>query len=117
MKTNTDMDGSEIKRILGTSVFEIRRANDLSQQKLAELIGKDKNTINRIEFCVNFVTSDTYAILCNIFNVHPSILMMRRPAYFLKEHVNYRNKINELLKTFSVDKLQEIYNILSVMNK
>lgn len=111
------MNSSDIKNILGSSVQEIRKASGLSQEKLAELIDKDKNTINRIETGINFVTSDTYADLCNVLNVHPSILMSEKPHFLLKEHVDYREKINQLLKTLPPDKLKELYNILCVVNK
>ncbi len=111
------MDSSDIKNIFGSSVQEIRKAVGLSQEKLAELIGKDKNTINRIGTGVNFVTSDTYASLCNVFNIHPSVLMSEKPHFLLKEHIDYRDKINQLLKTLPAEKLKEIYNILTVMNK
>ena len=111
------MDGDEIKNSFGSSVREIRKANGFNQEKLAELIGKDKNTINRIETGINFVTSDTYAALCNVFNIYPSILMSQRPSFLLNEHINYRNQINQLLKTFPPDKLKDAYNILCAMNK
>lgn len=111
------MDGNDIKKIFGSSLQEIRKTNDITQEKLAELIGKDKNTINRIETGINFVTSDTYADLCNVLNIHPSILMTQRPEFLLGEHINYRNQINQLLKTFPTEKLRDAYNILCAMNK
>lgn len=112
-----NMDGNDIKKIFGSSVQEIRKANGITQEKLAELIGKDKNTINRIETGINFVTGETYADLCNVLNVHPSILMTQKPVFLLQEHINYRNEINQLLKTFPPEKLKDIYNILLAMSK
>ncbi len=111
------MNGNDIKNIFGASVKELRTAKKLNQEQLAELVGVDKNTITRIETGINFVTCDTYARLSNVFNVHPKILMTQRPTFILDENIDYRKQINLLLQTFSQDKLQEVYNILSVMKK
>ena len=43
--------------------------------------------------------------------------MSEKPHFLLKEHIDYRDKINQLLKTLPAEKLKEIYNILTVMNK
>ncbi|MCM1265579.1 MAG: helix-turn-helix domain-containing protein [Candidatus Gastranaerophilales bacterium] len=111
------MNGNDINLIFGSSVREHRKARGFTQEKLAELVGVDKNTINRIETGVSFVKSETYAKICNVFNIHPSVLMAKRQDMLLKEHINYRTEINYLLQTLSQEKLVDIYNIIRVLNR
>ena len=111
------MDGKDIKLILGSSVREHRKFLNLTQEKLAEIIGVDKNTINRIETGITFITSDNYAKLCNVFNVHPGVLMSKHQDILLKNHINYRTKINYLLQILPENKLVDVYNIVEAISK
>lgn len=111
------MDANSLKKILGSSLRELRIDKGLTQEKLAELIGVQVNTVNRIETGTSFVTSETFARICNVFNIHPSVLMTSKPKHILKEHLEYIKAINQLLQTFSLEKLKNAYDILSVMNK
>jgi len=111
------MNGNDVQHILGSALKEVRVFRGLTQEKLAELVGVQTNTINRIETGVNFVTSNTLAKLSTVLNVHPSILLSERPSIVQKEHIDYLKQINYILQVFSPDKLREVYNILCVMNK
>lgn len=110
------MDGKDVRDIFGNSVKELRVAQNLTQEKLAELLNKDTSNIYRIESGRSFVSSDTIGQLTEIFNVHPAVLFTARPEILLKTHTNTLKAINQLLQTFSSDKLIEVYNILNVMN-
>lgn len=111
------MNGSDIKKIFGSSLRELRTDKGLTQEKLSEILNMQINTINRIETGVSFVTSETFAKLCDIFNVHPSVLLSSKPKHILKEHSDYIKAINHLLQTYALEKLKSAYDILSVMNK
>lgn len=111
------MNSNDIRKILGSSLKELRTAKGLTQEQLAERIGKQTNTVNRIETGMNFVKSETLAELCNVLNVHPSILFTSRPEIVLKEHVDSIKAITQLLQTFPKDKLKDAYNILNALNK
>lgn len=111
------MDGENIRKILGSSLKELRINKGLTQEKLAEMLEMQVNTVNRIETGTSFVTSETFAKLCDVFDVHPSVLLSARPCHILKEHVDYIKNINQLLQTFTIDKLKNAYEILSVLNK
>ena len=111
------MDGKDIRKIFGASLKEIRTYNGLTQEKLAELIGKQLNAVQRMESGWNFVTSDTYAELCNVLKVPPAVFMTPRPDFILKEHVDYLKDINQLLLTFPPSKLKQAYKLLSVLNE
>lgn len=73
--------------------------------------------VNRIETGMNFAKSDTIAKLCDVFNIHPSILFTSRPEIVLKEHIDSIKTITQLLQTFSKDRLKDAYNILNALNK
>lgn len=105
------MDGKDVQKILGMSVKELRLAKGLTQERLAELINKQPNTINRIETGVNFVKSDTLADLANVFGVHPGMVFWGQPA-----PQDLMEKITLLLQTFSPEKRLEVYKILKAMD-
>lgn len=111
------MDSNDIKSIFGSSVRELREHRGWTQEKLSEFLGVQVNTVNRIENGISFVSSDTFAKLCNIFEVNPSVLLSAKPAHILKEHIEYTQEINQLLQTFSIEKIKSAHNILSALNK
>lgn len=112
-----NMDGKTIKQILGSSIKELRTNKGITQEKLAELLELGVNTTNRIETGTSFITSETFAKLCNIFDVHPSVLLSAKPNHILKEHSDYIKAINGSLQRCSLEKLKYIYGIIDVLNK
>ncbi|MBP3490867.1 helix-turn-helix transcriptional regulator [bacterium] len=111
------MDSIDIKNILGSSVRELRENKGWTQEQLSEFLGVQVNTVNRIENGISFVSSETFAKLCNVFEVNPTVLLSARPTHILKEHIEYVQEINQLLQTFSIEKIKNAHNILSVLNK
>lgn len=112
-----NIDGRTIKQILGSSIKELRTNKGITQEKLAELLEMGINTTSRIETGTSFITCDTFAKLCNIFDVHPSVLLSARPNHILKEHSDYIKAINNSLQRCSLEKLKYIYGIIDVLNK
>lgn len=111
------MNGNDIKKILGTSLKEVRNAKGLTQEQLAELINKEVGTINRIETGKNFINSETFAQLCNALDISPSVLLTLKPQIMLKDHIDYMKAITELLQTFPQSTLKDIYKIILLFNK
>lgn len=111
------MDSNEIKNIFGSSVRELRTNKGWTQEKLSEFLGVQVNTVNRIETGTSFVSSAMFAKLCNVFEVYPGVLLSARPAHILKEHMEYVQEINQLLQTFSIEKIKSAHNILNALNK
>lgn len=112
-----NMDGKTIKQILGSSIKELRTNKGITQEKLAELLELGISTTSRIETGTSFITCETYAKLCNIFDVHPSVLMSAKPNHILKDHSDYINAINCSLQKCSLEKLRYVYGIIDVLNK
>lgn len=50
---------SDSKKLLGQRIRHMRRKNDLSQEKLAELLGIDPNSVSRIECGVHYPSLET----------------------------------------------------------
>ncbi len=100
------IDGKTIKQMLGSSIRELRIDKGITQEKLAELLELGVNTTNRIETGTSFITSETFAKLCNIFDVHPSVLLSAKPNHILKEHSDYIKAINSSLQRCSLEKIK-----------
>ena len=111
------IDGKSIKKLVGTTIKELRIKDNITQEKLSEHIGLQPNGLTQIETGRNFISSEVLAKLCQYFDVSPAVFFTPNPQYSFDEHINYSKEIIGLLPTFSQEKLQEIYNILLVMKK
>lgn len=69
MDNNTD-----IKKLLGRRIKELRTKKGLTQEKLAELVGVGERNLSKIECGNNFVTSETLTNILNALEVEPSEL-------------------------------------------
>ena len=64
MDNNTD-----IKKLLGRRIKELRTKKGLTQEKLAELVGVGERNLSKIECGNNFVTSETLTNILNALEV------------------------------------------------
>ena len=64
MKDNTD-----IKKLLGKRIKELREHKNLTQEKLAEKIGIGQRNLSKIECGNNFVTSETLSKIMSALDV------------------------------------------------
>ena len=69
MDNNTD-----IKKLLGRRIKELRTKKGLTQEKLAELVGVGERNLSKIECGNNFVTSETLTNILNALEVEPDEL-------------------------------------------
>jgi len=111
------IDSSNIKKIFGKTVSELRNQKGLTQEQLADYLNLSPHTITRIETGNTFVSCEVISQLCNIFDVAPSVFFTPKPHIMIEEHMNYTNEIVKLLPGLKTDRLKEIYNFLVVMNK
>lgn len=107
----------EIQNIFGKVVLELRTEREMTQEQLAEHLGVSPHTITRIETGKTFVSSEVISQMCNLFQVAPSVLFTPRPHILHKEYINYKNEIIKLLPALKTDRLRELFNFLTVMNK
>lgn len=110
------VESINIKKNLGKNIQRLRLLKGLSQEKLAELVGLERETISSIEVGRAFTSSEVLAKFSNLFNVEPSYLL--KPN-FLEESANdnnLRKEINHLLSTADTKKLKTIYNIIIALD-
>lgn len=107
----------DIKRNFGIIVKELRTRKGLTQEKLAEYIDVQTQTIAAIEKGRTFISCEVLTKLANFFDVNPSIFFSKTINFLRKEDMDYINEIKRILPLFSSSKLNEIYNILLVMHK
>lgn len=106
-----------IKKNFGIVVRELRLRKHLTQEKLAEYIDVQTQTISAIESGKTFISCEVLTKLANFFEVDPAIFFFKRVPIFLEEDLNYINEIKQLLPLFDSSKLSEIYKILLVIPK
>ena len=111
------INDSDIKKIFGKVVSELRIQKGFTQEQLAERLNLSPHTITRIETGNTFVSSDVISQLCNLFNIAPNVLFTPRPQILYEEHINYKQEILKLLVGFGSEQLKEIYDILLVLKK
>lgn len=63
-----------IKKGFGNSLKDLRRLKNLTQERLAELVGINLRQLARIEAGESFVTSETLYNICKTLDVNPSVL-------------------------------------------
>lgn len=94
MNNNTD-----IKKLLGRRIKELRTKKGLTQEKLAELVGVGERNLSKIECGNNFVTSETLTNILNALDVEPTEL-------FNFQHLkNIEDLKTELIDAIKNDKI------------
>lgn len=84
------------KKMLGKRIKELRKSNDLTQEKLSELIGLEPNHISKIEAGIHFPQPEKLDIIAGVFDVS------------VKELFNYEHKLSkQILKRKITDWLDD----------
>lgn len=110
-------DSNIIKKIFGANVKELRTQKGITQEQLAQYLELQPHSVTKIETGRSFVSCEVLARLSKFFNVTPSYFFNQRVKVLTKDDKNYINEIKKLLPNFSPQKLREIYNILTVLDK
>ncbi|CDE89042.1 TPA: XRE family transcriptional regulator [Candidatus Gastranaerophilales bacterium HUM_20] len=111
------IDSNNIKKILGNNVRNLRKAKNLSQEKLAEIIGLERDSLSSIETGRAFTSSEVIANISNYFNVEPSLLFKSDFIEHTDKEVNLKKEINRLLSDCCHELLEKIYNIIIALKK
>lgn len=111
------VNSNDIKLILGNNLKRLRQASGLSQEKLAELVNLERETISAIEIGRAFTSSEALAKFANFFNIEPSTLLKPNFVYNSDKINDLRKKINILLSSSSDKKLRTIYNIIIALDE
>ncbi len=91
-----------IKILFGRKLRELRKKNNMTQAKLAELVNVDDKHISCIESGKNFPSPDLISRLSDAFKIEPKDLF---EFYYLQEPEDLRNSINSMIKELNRDEL------------
>ena len=108
------INSSNIKIILGENIKNLRKAKGLSQEKLAEIIGLERDSLSSIETGRSFTSSE---VLANYFNVEISLLFKSGYIEHSDKDFNLKKEINRLLSDCNHELLEKIYNIIITLKK
>lgn len=106
-----------LRKRFGQNIKELRLFNEWTQEQLAEKVGCDRQTISATECGRSFPSVEIIAALCKVFNVDSSVLFKEKISVITKKHIDYSDKIKQLLPSFNEQKLEEIYKILLIMEE
>jgi transcriptional regulator with XRE-family HTH domain len=70
------MDVTDLRKVVGANVSSLRRKNGLSQEKLADLVKLNKQTVWRIEAGASNVSLETLARIAPALGVTPADLLL-----------------------------------------
>ena len=107
---------TDIKKTIGLNLKELRTEHDLTQEKLAEHIGVDRQTISVVECGKSFISCELLTSFSNFFNVSPAF-------FFIPKIKNTKNKekdlkeIKSLLPLCHEKTMSDIHNILALLLK
>ena len=98
------------KQLIGIRIKKIRNSKELTQEKLAELVGINSKYLSSIERGKENPTLNTVLKLAESLNVNPNEIFQ---DISIENPQNLKRRINTLLKRADEDQLQGIYEILS----
>lgn len=101
----------ELKKNIGRRIKELRKAKRLSQEKLAELVDIEQNTLSYIETGNNFCTAETLEKIITALEIEPVELF---DFGHQKDNEPLLIEINKMLKN-TPEKIPEVYKIIKAI--
>ena len=101
---------SQLKKLLGKRIKEIRLSKNLTQEQLAELTDIGASSISKIESGIYHPTDENLERIAKALSVEPYKL------YMCNHHKTYKeliSEINSMLKNASEDEIKLVYKVLS----
>lgn len=84
----------DIKNIIGLKVKQLRTKRGLTQEKLAECMGLQPQTIAKIETGKRFISADVLSKLCNFFDAAPYVFFIPPETKYTSKDLDYISQIN-----------------------
>lgn len=109
-----DINMASGNKLFGKRIKELREKNNLTQEKLAEILELDYQTISRIETGYYFTSYDNLEKFATAFNVEIRDLFSTK---HLEDKIDIEKEIISLIKKASIKEKKLIYKIVySVVN-
>lgn len=99
---------AELKKLLGRRIQELRKANNLKQEELAEIINIATRNLSNIETGRCFPSPENIEKLANALNCKIKDLF---DFDHQQDDVDLYDEITSRIKTIPRDRLQDIYKI------
>ncbi len=101
-------------KLFGKRIRELREKNNLTQEKLAEILDLDYQTISRIETGYYFTSYENLEKFAKAFNVEIKDLFSTK---HLEEELNVEKEVIKILKKATKEEKKLIYKIVcSILN-
>ena len=97
------------QQLVTSNIKKLRKANNLTQEELAERIGLSGKTISNIERNKYLPSPRTLDKICKVFNIHPSVLLLENSANCTKSELI--EAIHARLNTMTSQQLEQILKI------
>ena len=98
-------------------IRQLRKQCHLSQDELAHMAGISSNYMGQIERGEKCPSLETFLRISSALNISPVELMKDCECMPVTIYTPELNKVIQLLKTYSVAELNEVYKMLSCINK
>lgn len=105
-------ESNDINKIFGQNLKNLRKSTGFTQEKLAELLGMQFQSISYMETGRSFVSSDVIAKICNLFEVSPYVLFRPHFKEYSMSEANIQKEIVRMLSGCDSEALTKYYNIL-----
>lgn len=100
------------KKLLGQKVRQLRKQNEYSQERFAELVGIDPNSVSRIECGVHYPSLDTLEKIATVLKVEMRDLFL----FSDKESAeSLRSYLVQIASELEVEKLREVVGVVRKM--
>jgi len=112
------IDENIIQKNFGRIVRKLRQSKNLTQEKLAERLDLDEQTIKSIELGRTFISCKVLVKLTNFFNVDSSYFFKINDLIEHSESDNdIKKDINRMLSDLNSEKLEYVHNFICVLRK
>ena len=111
------IDSNSIKKVFGKNIHRLRKAKELSQEQLAEIVGLERDSISSIETGRAFTSSEAIANFSNYFNIEPYILFKSKNIEETDKIKDLKKEINRSLSDCDENELKTIYNVTNALKK
>lgn len=101
----------ELKKNIGKRIKELRKKRGLSQERLAELVNIEQNSLSYIETGNNFCSAETLEKLITALKIEPEELF---DFGHYKDNQTLLREINLMLNA-SPEKIPEIYKVVKAL--
>lgn len=101
---------SELKKLLGKRIKELRLAKKLTQEQLSEMVGIGAASLSKIEIGMYHPSDDNLEKIANALNVEPYKLYM---CNHYKDIQELKKDISKMLDSANDDEIRLVYKILN----